>query len=321
LKKFFALFIPLIFLFSLGFSQASVQDIIITPTQLSTLTIKLWTNRAVGATYYPGENIYLYFKTSQDAYITIYDYTTDGKLRMIFPNSFQQNNFVRANNVYVIPNPNYNFVISGPNGREVIEAIASTSPGVIPQPRIGNQPFSEIPEGLGYLQNLKIDIVGKPVAVATTYFYVGYVPRVGIVHFDSQPPKASLYVDGIYEGQTPMDLQLQDGDHLAVFWYGTYNVSKVFKVTTNTYQTVSSVIPVLPNYPSIQMFPVDFNTSPSGAMIFVNGKMLGISPCTVNLDGGTYEITIVKPDYATIVTQISVNNTQSFNFQIQRLSF
>ncbi len=308
------------------FANASVQDIIITPTQPSTFTIKVWTGRAAGATYYPGDSINVYFRTSHDAYVTIYDYTTSGQIRVIFPNFFQHDNFVRGNVTYVIPNPNYNynFTVTGPNGREVIEAIASTNRNVLSQPQLGNgnQLFQEIPDGLGYLQKLKLAIVGKPIAVDTTYFYVGYVPTVGTVYFDSQPKGAQLYVDGVYEGITPLNLQLAEGEHLAVFWYGSMNVSKSFNVAANTYQTVSAMItqPQQP-YPQNQTFAINFNTSPSGAMIFVNGQMLGISSCLIDLDYGIYQITIVKPGYSTIVTEITINYAQTFNFSLKSLNF
>ncbi len=320
MRKIISVSLIILFVTAFAIAQASVQDIIITPTQPSSLIVKIWTDRAIGSTYYQGDNIHIYFKTSQDAYITIYDYTTDGNLRVLFPNSYQRDNFVKGGEVYVIPNPNYgyNLIVSGPNGRETIEAVASIMPGVIPQPKMGNQAFTEIPEGLGYLQKLKVDIVGKPVAVATTYFYVGYVPGVGIVHFDSNPNGASLYVDGVYEGKTPLDLQLPEGNHLAVFWYGIFNISKAFSVIANTYQNVSSVIPAFVTQPQ-QSFSINFTTSPSGAMIFVNGKMLGISPCSIDLGTGNYEITVVKPDYSTVVTNVYINGSQNFNFSLQRL--
>ncbi len=300
------------------YANASVQDIIITPTQPSSLTINVWTDRPAGATYYPGDSIHIYFKTSQNAYVTIYDYTTDGNVRVIFPNFFQRDNFVRGGMVYVIPNPNYdyNLTVSGPNGREIIEAIASTTPLVQP-PLPSNKAFGVIPEGPNYLQKLKLDITGKNVAVGVTYFYVGFVPSTGIVHFESQPAGATLYVDGIYEGITPLDLQLAEGEHLAVFWYNNTNISKTFHVDPNTYNTVR--VSFYPQQSS--NFNINFNTSPSGAMIFVNGRMLGISPCVVNLAAGTYQVTIIKPDYSTIVTQISVSRDQNFNFNLYKLNF
>ncbi|HEU23895.1 MAG TPA: PEGA domain-containing protein [Mesoaciditoga lauensis] len=317
-RTFFFSFAVIILLAVLVYARASVQDIIITPTQPSSLTINVWTDKPAGATFYPGDNIHIYFKTSQNAYVTIYDYTTDGNVRVIFPNFFQRDNFVKGGMVYVIPNPNYNYnlTVSGPNGREIIEAVASTTPIVQP-PLPSNKAFGEITDGPNYFQKLKLEITGKDVAVGVTYFYVGFVPLTGIVHFESQPSGAKVYVDGIYEGLAPLDLQLAEGEHFAVFWYDNVSVSKSFYVNPNTYNTVKAYL-----YPQQSYnFSVNFNTSPPGAMIFVNGRMLGISPCVVSLAGGTYQITIVKPDYSTIVTQISVNQNQNFNFNLYRLSF
>lgn len=323
MKKLVLVFSLLIAISMMLFAQASVKDIIITPTKPSSLTVQVWTNRALGATYYQGESIHIYFKTSQDAYVTIYDYTPEGSVRILFPNFFQRDNFVRGGEVYVIPNPSYdyNLVVSGQNGREIIEAVASTLPNVLPPtPKIKSQPFAEMPNGLDFMKSLRIKIVGKSIAVATTYFYVGYVPRTGVVHFTSTPSGATLFVDGINEGKTPIDLQLAEGNHLAVFWHGMYHVSKTFTVKAGTYQVVSVVISTTPPIPANINVKVNVNTNPYGALVFVNGKMLGVSPCTINLTPGVYEFTIVKPDYHTVVKTMTIKNpVTNLNFSLSRM--
>ncbi len=325
----------MVLIFAIGggtlFAQASVQDIIITPTQPTNMNLEVWTDRAVGATYYQGENIHIYFKASQDTYVTIYDYRPDGTVSVLFPNYYQRNNYVRAGVVNVIPDPsyNYNLVVSGQSGRELIEAVATTTPGVLPTPNFSSgTPFQSIPKGEDFLKGLNVDIVGKPVTVATTYFYVGYVPKMGTVRFTSVPSGASLYVDGVYEGKTPLNLQLSEGNHLAVFWVGSNNASKAFSVTSGSYQTVSAVISTTPVQPiqPIQPFqhqtvPVMVSTNPSGALIFVNGRMLGVSGCTIDLEPGTYQFTIVKPDYTTVVETLTINpgRSQTVNFSLRRI--
>lgn len=321
----------MVLIFTIGggmlFAQASVKDIIITPTQPTTMNLEVWTDRAVGATYYSGENIHIYFKASQDTYVTIYDYRPDGTVNVLFPNNYQRNNYVRAGIVNVIPDPsyNYNLVVSGQSGRELIEAVASPTPGVLPAPDFSSgKPFQEIPNGENFLKGLNVDIIGKQVTVATTYFYVGYVPQMGTVRFTSSPSGASLYVDGVYEGKTPLNLQLSEGNHLAVFWVGANNAAKAFTVTGGSYQSVSAVIsttPVPPVQPQVQTVPIRISTNPSGAMIFVDGRMLGISGCTIDLEPGTYEFTVVKPDYSTAVESVTINpgRSQTVNFSLRRL--
>lgn len=315
----------LVFLMAMSvflFAQASVQDIIITPTNPTDLTIKVWTDKAIGATYYQGNSIRIYFKTSKDAYVTLYDFTPDGSVRILFPNFFQRNNFVKGGVVYTIPDPsnNYDLIVSGQDGREMIEAIATTSPKVLPPaPSAGSQPFAEVPNGLDFMKSLKIKIVDKSIAVDTTYFYVGYVPKTGVVHFTSNPSGASLFVDGVSEGKTPKDLRLAEGNHLAVFQYGIKKVSKIFRVQAGTYQTVSVNMPVTPVFPS--NVKVSVNTSPIGALVFVNGKMLGVSPCVIELPQGTYEFTVLKPNYYTFVQKITVReHTTNINVNLNSIA-
>ena len=302
------------------FANASVQDIIITPTNPSSLKIQMWMDRPTGATYYPGERARIYLKTSEDAYVTIYDYTTDGEVRILFPNFFQRNNHLKGGIVYTIPDPQYNYslVITGPKGREFLEAIASTSPNALPPiPLDQAKPFVEIPDGQGYMQKLKLQIVTKPIAVATTYFYVGYTPQTAVVNFTSTPIGASLYVDGIYEGETPQTIQLPVGNHVAIFRYNGNSVTKTFTVEAGQYQTVNAVIPIIPTQPLT--VSVSVSTYPSGALVFVNGRMLEVTPCKMKLSPGTYEFTLVKPGYRTVVRTIVVENNMNLNFNLNKI--
>ncbi len=304
----------------LALADASVKDIIITPTHPSSLKIQIWMDRSMGATYYQGDSINIYFKASENAYVTIYDFTTDGQVRVLFPNFFQQNNYVQGGVVYTIPDPRYNYslVVAGPNGREILEAIATTSPNVLPPISLDKaRPFVEYPSGTQYMRSLKLKIIQKPISVATTYFYVGYVPKTAVVNFTSSPSGAKLYVDGNYEGKTPQTLQLPQGEHTAFFSYNGYGISKTFEVKAGQYQTINAVIPIAPTQPL--SVSVNVNTYPTGALVFVNGKMLGVTPCTLKLAPNTYEFTVIKPDYRTIVRSVRVETNMNLNFQLNKI--
>ena len=313
-------FLLLTFIATLFFAQVPLQDIIITPTTPSTLTVKIWTNRPLGATYYQGDSINIYFKTSENAYVTIYDFTTDGQVRVLFPNFFQQNNYVQGGVVYTIPDPRYNYslVVAGPNGREILEAVATRSPNVLPPISLDKaRPFVEYPSGTQYMKGLKLKIIQKPISVATTYFYVGYVPKTAVVNFTSSPSGAKLYVDGNYEGKTPQTLQLPQGEHTAFFSYNGYGISKTFEVKAGQYQTINAVIPIAPTQPLSVL--VNVNTYPTGALVFVDGKMLGVTPCTLKLAPNTYEFTVIKPDYRTIVRSVRLETNMNLNFQLNKI--
>ena len=55
---------------------------------------------------------------------------TSGKITILFPNAFIQENFIRANQVYSIPGQEYPFLykLTGPIGTEKIKVIATIKP-------------------------------------------------------------------------------------------------------------------------------------------------------------------------------------------------
>lgn len=78
-------------------------------------------------TYTVGDHVVLSVKTDQDAYVTVLDVGTSGKVHVIFPNRFQRDNRVAAGQIVQIPDPraNFAFQVQGPAGSELIKVIAT----------------------------------------------------------------------------------------------------------------------------------------------------------------------------------------------------
>jgi hypothetical protein len=89
--------------------------------------IDIWTDRK---TYRIGEEIRFYFRSDMDCYLTLVDYETNGNVKVLFPNRYSQNNFIKAGNTYVIPGIDFGFKLNvePPTGMERIKAIATTEP-------------------------------------------------------------------------------------------------------------------------------------------------------------------------------------------------
>ena len=64
----------------------------------SALKVTAWVDHP-DKTYLFGEQVVLNVKTDQDAYVTVLDVGTSGKVHIIFPNQFQKNNRVLAGQV------------------------------------------------------------------------------------------------------------------------------------------------------------------------------------------------------------------------------
>lgn len=90
--------------------------------------VEIWTDRGENGTYCIGDDVRIGFRVDSDAFLTIYDLDTDGRVRVLFPNDWHNNNFVRGGRTYYLPRRGYRFEVVGPSGREYLRAVASTHP-------------------------------------------------------------------------------------------------------------------------------------------------------------------------------------------------
>ena len=82
---------------------------------------------ADGDVYSIGDKLVLTFKSNQDCYLSILDFTPSGKILVLFPNKWVQNAQVKAGQVVRIPaeGQKFSMKVGGPAGVDVIKAIAT----------------------------------------------------------------------------------------------------------------------------------------------------------------------------------------------------
>jgi len=100
------------------------------PYQRHPLTIDVWTNKGEGAVYHAGERIRVYFRTSRDCYVTLYNVDTQGYVHLLYPAGPADQHLVIGGRLYRIPSSSspYDLTIGGPPGIEYLEAVASVEP-------------------------------------------------------------------------------------------------------------------------------------------------------------------------------------------------
>ncbi|MES2459261.1 MAG: DUF4384 domain-containing protein, partial [Armatimonadota bacterium] len=68
-------------------------------------------------------------RASQDCYLYLVDIDPAGKITVLFPTRFASSNQITANKIYNMPLPDvYRLRVQGPEGPEIIKAIATTAP-------------------------------------------------------------------------------------------------------------------------------------------------------------------------------------------------
>ena len=133
----------------------------------SDFDIRAWVNRGPGGIYRKGEEMTVYLKSELDCYVEIYDIYPNGETRLIFPNEFWQDNFIRRNKLYELPRKTdpYNFEITPPFGIESLKVLASTAP----LPNVGTL---NNPQTIRKLKARAKDVAVKPTAKLAQYLCV-----------------------------------------------------------------------------------------------------------------------------------------------------
>jgi len=206
------------------------------------LDVDVWTDRDDGSNYYEGDDITIYFRASQDAYVTIYDLDTRGNVNLIFPPEPGVNNYVQAGEIYMIPetSDDYTLTLEGPPGNEYIQAVASLDYFPVPD---WQGPVSVYSKDWGIKYNGENDdfiamvndkyFSGANYAYDNVSFYVApkyyYKPErtdcsgdCGQVYVD-YPDGCEVYVDGVFYGYAPLWMpSIYLGRHrMTIYWSST----------------------------------------------------------------------------------------------------
>lgn len=138
--------------------------------------------------------------------------------------------------------------------------------------------------GLGKLQELEVQLV----------------PQWANVEVSSEPPGATVYQGTMPVGQTPMTLELLEGNHSLSMMLDGY---KAWDGTVETVANEDSVLPTVRLEPANARLLV--NSIPRGANVTVNGRYRGQTPVPIPLSPDVdYQIGLSKAGYGTTTRQI-----------------
>ncbi|PLV56945.1 PEGA domain-containing protein [Thermotoga sp. SG1] len=308
MRKYVFLLLIIFAIFSFSFDTKSI---IIVP-EIPYFTVDVWLDKPEGSVYNVGERIEIFVKSSRDAYILVYDINAQGKVTLIFPNKYESDNFVRANEIKKIPSKStYSLRVSSPYGKEYIQVIASTTPiSIFNQLKeLGTtRMFPTLSDNVEeYVQKrLKPYLTGEWVS-DITYFYVGRAPSFGTLIVDSDPSGMTVYVDGSYRGKTPITMTVDEGTHYVTVYFDNYTFYKEVYVGENQTVRVSARLPLA---------KLSLSSSPSGADVYINGDYRGKTPLTLNLSPGNYSVTFRKEGYREETRYITLGEGESRSIHI-----
>lgn len=318
MRKLIFILIILTFLISLSLSQQiSIQEkppspswerIIIVPNPETKLKLDLWLNKPEGSVYRVGEELKIFVRANDDVYLYLFDLTPDGDFKLIFPNLYSGNNFIKKDQTYTFPDrPTYSFKISPPEGKEFIVGIISKKPlNLFPGKKLESlKPFESleknIEKALKNIEKILIEEKKETWVQKVTYFYVQEIVSQGRVKINSNPSKAQVYVNNTYRGNTPITLTLPEGSYRVLVkleGYKDYETTIIVEGNREKEYTFN----LSPRYGDLTI-----SSTPLGASIYIDGVYRGKTPLTLkNLLAKTYELKLTYPGYQDKIEKVEV---------------
>ena len=290
-------------------------------------SLKLWLDQEGRATYQAGERIVIMFQASQDSFVRIYSYDSEGRVKIIFPNQYSHSDFVRAGETRSIEG-----IIDANTtpGMEYVQGFATTRSIALPREKdlISKQFMPEVsPDYNKYTQTIRGIIAHMPPTAWTSSNLLSYTIRpipppptnYGRIIVHSKPNKVKVYLDNIYQGTTPLNLdRISPGQHRISFVMDGYqdqieNVS----VSPSRTTTVSGNLVPIPEYGrgSISVY-----ANQDRANIYLDGNYQRRTSAKQSVElkdikQGYHELMITKEGYLDWVSTILVlsNQTQTID--------
>ena len=152
----------------------------------------------------------------------------------------------------------------------------------------------------------------------TSYVYPtlqAYAAPTGTLYVSSAPGGAYIYLDGVYQGISPVSgsmviSNVAAGTHTVTAKLTGYQDASL-SVTVNGGGTASVTIPLQSTGPAMGYLAV--SSMPSGANIYINNDYKGITPLTLSLPEGTYSVKYTLTGYydSTVTATVTAGTTSS----------
>lgn len=118
--------------------------------------VRIWTEKGCNSRYELGEVLNIRVKSRKSGYLTLFDLMPNGEVQILFPNKFQQDNYVEADRIYEIPasaDP-FRLKISPPRGLDQLLAVVTEE-----KKKLVREDFSFYSQNFPKLQDSKGEVI------------------------------------------------------------------------------------------------------------------------------------------------------------------
>lgn len=277
------------------------------PPSVHPIHVSLWTDRS---TYTIGQNVEVFFRVNQDSYLYLYNTDARGITRLIFPNAYDGDNFLRANATYRIPDRNYRLVATHPAGRETLYAVATTTPYEF----LGAPLRSAAPRDSGYprVYQSPDDIYER-------------LERTARSEIEQQRADEHRGRPQAVPYQSPGTRSIRPEPWIPPAWGRAY---ATIRIIDRGYYYPDPYIPRPPYQPPYEppwrppyyeeTGTLKLSSAPTRADVYIDGRFHGRTPFEIDLPPGHYDVHVYKPGYEPWrrMVRIRENRREAFTFRL-----
>ncbi len=225
----------------------------------------IWTDKK---SYSAGEKMSISFSVEEASYAYVFSVDDDGVVRMIFPNIHSDENKLKANQIYSIPD-NGRYTMTAPGTRGTVQLVLIATPKKI--------------KDTGWL--------------ASSLSNNNFAPQINI----------NINADTFLVQIKSISLNPTFDDDWSSA-YVTFLVSSAASPPEPPRVNSIIITPPVVTPHVTYNGGLHITSSPSGAKVFLNGNAIGNTPMSVNnLNYGDYEVTLVLPGYYTFKDSVVIN--------------
>lgn len=281
-------------------------------------------DKGAGATYAPGERIQIFFRTSKDAYVTIFGYDSGGNIRLLFPNQYQRDQLVKANREYRIDG----IIQPGtPSGFEYVQGFATAEPVFVTREierRLAEENYPIIGEGISVftrrIRGILSDLAPQRWVSSETIHYrvIDRGAEEGRLRVSSSPSGADIYLNNRYAGKTPLSMdQIRAGEYVLRIELPGYQVwSRDIRINPDRITTMHADLNRIQQYGSIAI-----RCSEDNARIYLDGQYKGLSERNRNVileqvTEGSHDIRVTLSGYRDWAKRVDARPNQRLQINV-----
>lgn len=121
-----------------------------------------------------------------------------------------------------------------------------------------------------------------------------------VILLETRPSKANVTVNGEYKGQTPLEIAVAPGktSDIRFFKQGYQQTSRKLKLKSGDTQRLRVDL-------QAELSPIEFNSTPADAELYIDGKLRGLATQTLPLSTKLHRIEIRKQGYVSYQTTVT----------------